>query len=67
MAKVKRMGRPPLPAKQRLSKVYGVRFRPDEEQQILRAIARAGKAPSDWIRETLLSAARSQKSHTHYS
>lgn len=58
MPKPAKMGRPTIPAKQRLSKVYAVRFRPDDERAILKAIEVSGKSQADWIRDTLLAAAR---------
>lgn len=58
MTKPAKMGRPKIPAKQRLSKVYAVRFRSDEERAVVAAIAASGKSQSDWMRDTLLAAAR---------
>jgi len=61
MKKPARIGRPPLSKKERLGKVYGVRLRPDEERDVLRAIQASGQTQADWIRETLLAAARRNK------
>jgi hypothetical protein len=60
MHKPKRMGRPPLRTKEKLSRVYAVRFRPDEERVIERAIEASGKSQTGWLREAPLAAARSQ-------
>jgi hypothetical protein len=59
MQKPKRMGRPPLQTKERLSRVYAVRFRPDEEREIERAIEASGKGQTGWLRDVMLAAARS--------
>jgi hypothetical protein len=47
-----------MPATRRMGAIYCARFRPEEESDILRAIEASGKATSDWIRDTLLAAAR---------
>ncbi len=52
------MGRPRLPRKEKFGKIYGTRFRPDDEREILKAIEASGKSQADWIRDTLLAAAR---------
>jgi len=54
----KKMGRPRLPRKQALGRVFGARFRLDEERQIGDAIDKSGMAQADWIRDSLLSAAQ---------
>ena len=52
------MGRPRLPRKLVLGRVFGARFRLDEERLIVDAIDKSGTAQADWIRDALLSAAR---------
>jgi hypothetical protein len=54
----KKMGRPRLPRKQALGRVFGVRFRVDEARVILDAIRASGRPQAEWIRDALLSAAR---------
>jgi len=54
----KKMGRPPLPRKLALGRVFAVRFRPDEARLIRDAIRASGRPQADWIRDALLSAAR---------
>lgn len=54
----KKMGRPRLPRRQALGRVFGARFRPDEERLIADAVRQSGLAQADWIRNALLSAAR---------
>ena len=61
MPKVIKMGRPSLPKKKRLSKVYAVRFRPEDERKIERAIKASGQPQADWIRAALLDAAKKEK------
>lgn len=58
MPKKSKMGRPTIPKKERLGKTFGARLRADEEREVLRAIAASGKSQADWIRDTLLAAAR---------
>jgi hypothetical protein len=54
----KKMGRPRLPRKLALGRVFAARFRPDEERLITEAIDKSGMAQADWIRDALVSAAR---------
>jgi len=54
----KKIGRPQLPRKLALGRVFGARFRSDEERLIADAIDKSGMAQADWIRDALLSAAR---------
>jgi hypothetical protein len=51
---VTKMGRPPIPVKRRLGRVYGARLRPDEERLVLDAIAASGKPQGEWIRKAVL-------------
>ncbi len=53
-----RNGRPPIPKKQRRTKVFGARLRADEEREVLTAIKSSGLEQGDWIRKALLDAAR---------
>jgi predicted DNA-binding protein len=59
MPKAKKMGRPPIPKKKRLSKIYSIRFRTEDEREIESAIQASGQTQANWIRESLLKAARS--------
>ena len=61
MTKPKKMGRPTLPAKEKLSRVYCIRLRPEEDRDLLKAVAASGKSTSDWIRDTLMAAARGEQ------
>jgi hypothetical protein len=61
MATKKKMGRPSLPRKERLGRTLGARFRTEEEREVLRAIETSGKSQAEWIRDALLTAARSAK------
>jgi hypothetical protein len=54
-----KMGRPPVARKQRLGRTLGARFRIEEERLVMRAIEQSGKSQADWIRDALLTAARS--------
>jgi len=58
MTKKTKMGRPTIPKKARLGKTFGARLRADEERDVLVAIKASGKSQADWIRDTLLAAAR---------
>jgi hypothetical protein len=54
-----KMGRPPKPRKEVLGVVFAVRLRPDEARAVRAAIAGSGENQADWLRRTLLAAARS--------
>ena len=56
--KSKKMGRPKLPKGEFKGVLIGARFAPDEAKQVHDAIKRSGKVKSDWIRTTLLTAAK---------
>ncbi|MDA1277964.1 MAG: hypothetical protein O2960_28550 [Verrucomicrobia bacterium] len=53
-----KIGRPPIPKKARLRKVFAARLRVDEEREVLRAIEASGMTQANWIREALIKAAR---------
>ena len=60
----KKAGRPKL-AKERSRHVYlAIRLLPEEDAEIKTAIASTSDKKSDWIRKTLLSRARGDKSFT---
>ena len=54
----KKIGRPRLPRKQALGRVFGARFRAGEARVILDAIRDSGRPQAEWIRDALLSTAR---------
>ena len=54
----KKMGRPRLAKKDALGKVFAVRLRPDEGQEVSDAIHASGQPKPDWLRNALLTAAR---------
>ena len=60
MQKPAKMGRPTIPEKQKLSKIYAARFRAEDERVILCAIESSGKPQAEWIREALLKVARTK-------
>jgi hypothetical protein len=59
MATKSKRGRPSISRKKRLGRTLGARFRIEEEREVMRAIEASGKSQADWIRDTLLAAARS--------
>lgn len=56
--KTKKIGRPKLAKSEFKGVLVGARFALDEAKQVNDAVKRSGKGKSDWIRNTLLSAAR---------
>ena len=54
----KKMGRPRLPKGESKGVLIGARFAPDESKQVHDAVKRAKVGKSQWVRETLLKAAR---------
>lgn len=54
----KKMGRPKLPKGEAKGVLIGARFSPEESKQVHDAVREAGQNKSDWVRNTLLSAAR---------
>jgi hypothetical protein len=52
----KRMGRPQVPKKEALAKVFAVRLRYEEAQQVTAAIRASGKKKPDWLRSAILAA-----------
>ena len=53
-----KMGRPKLPKGEVKNILHGAKFAPDESKQINDAVLRAAVGKSEWIRSTLLTAAR---------
>lgn len=53
-----KMGRPKLPKGTTKGVLIGARFSPDESKLVHDAVKRAGLGKSEWIRNTLLAAAR---------
>jgi hypothetical protein len=53
-----KMGRPKLPKGEKKNVLLGAKFAPDESKQIHAAVLRAAIGKSEWIRNTLLTAAR---------
>ena len=58
--KTPKIGRPELPADERQGKITAVRLREDERALIERAAAKNAQRLSEWIRTTVLKAARKQ-------
>jgi hypothetical protein len=56
--KAKRLGRPKLAKGEAKGVLIGARFAPDEAQRVEAAVKRSGQVKSDWIRNTLLNAAK---------
>jgi hypothetical protein len=56
--KTKKLGRPKLAKGEFKGVLIGARFAPDESKQVHAAIKRSGKVKSEWIRNTLLEAAK---------
>jgi hypothetical protein len=54
-----KVGRPRKAQEQAKNPAFSVRLVPSEAQEIRQAIARSGKKKSEWIRFSLLHAARS--------
>ena len=61
MPKKKRLGRPPLPEGATREARLVCRLLDWEAEEIAAAALKAGKSKSEWIREVLLSAARSEQ------
>jgi mobilization protein NikA len=57
--KAPRIGRPPIPKKERKATLLSIRLKPDERRTVERAAKRAGAGLSEWAREALLTAASS--------
>jgi len=53
-----KMGRPPLPEKDKRGKFISTRVSANEYREIHRAIQTSGEAKTEWVRQKLLSAAR---------
>jgi hypothetical protein len=56
--KTKKLGRPKLAKGEAKGVLIGVRFAPNEADQVHDAIKRSGQVKSDWIRNTLLQASK---------
>ena len=56
--KAKKLGRPKLAKGEAKGVLIGARFAPDESKIVHEAIKRSGLVKSDWIRNTLLAAAK---------
>jgi hypothetical protein len=56
--KAKRLGRPKLAKGEARGVLIGARFALDEAKQVEAAVKRSGQVKSDWIRNTLLNAAK---------
>lgn len=56
--KPKQMGRPKLAKGEAKGVLIGARFAPDEAKTVHDAVKRSGLVKSDWIRNTLLAAAK---------
>jgi hypothetical protein len=59
--KTKKLGRPKLAKGEARGVLIGARFAPDESKEVHDAVKRSGRVKSDWIRNALLTAARSGK------
>lgn len=57
--KAKKLGRPKLAKGEAKGVLIGARFTPDESRDVHAAVKRSGRVKSDWIRNVLLTAARS--------
>ena len=58
---VKKMGRPPMPAKKKMGFIYGVRLASTEAKLVNDAIKRSGMSQPDWLRRVLLDGAHAQR------
>jgi hypothetical protein len=56
--KPKKLGRPKLAKSEFKGVLIGARFSPDEAKTVHDAVKRSGLGKSDWIRNTLLGAAK---------
>ena len=56
--KAKKLGRPKLAKGEAKGVLIGARFAPDEAKAVHDAVKRSGLVKSDWIRNTLLGAAK---------
>jgi len=56
-----KMGRPRLPKGEVKDVLLGAKFAPDEARQVHAAVKRDNMGKSQWIRKTLLSAARARR------
>jgi hypothetical protein len=56
--KPKKLGRPRLAKSEFKGVLIGARFSPDEAKTVHDAVKRSGLGKSEWIRNTLLSAAK---------
>ncbi len=54
----KKMGRPQIVVGENKSVLIGARFSPDEAKRVRGAVKKSGKNKSEWVRTTLLSAAK---------
>jgi len=54
------MGRPPLPKGTTKGVLIGARFSPDESKRVHDAVKRAKQVKSEWVRKTLLTAAKNR-------
>jgi hypothetical protein len=53
-----KMGRPPLPKKEKRGKFISTRVSPPEYAEIHQAIRQSGIAKTEWVRTKLIAAAR---------
>jgi hypothetical protein len=58
--KSSKMGRPTLPKKHALGEVFAVRLRSDDAKQVRAAINRSNEKRSDWLRNAVLTAAKTE-------
>jgi hypothetical protein len=56
--KAKKLGRPKLAKGEAKGVLIGARFTPGEAKRVNDAVRRSGEQKSDWIRNTLLDAAK---------
>ena len=56
--KPKKIGRPKIAKSDFKSVLIGARFAPEEAKQVHEAVKRSGLVKSEWVRNTLLGAAR---------
>ena len=59
--KAKKLGRPKLAKGEAKGVLIGARFSPDEAKTVHGAVKRSKQGKSEWIRNTLLGAARQSK------
>lgn len=64
---MKKRGRPKLPDKDARKPRMTIRLTQSEDEEIGRAVEQSGKPKSDWIRDTLLGAARAQEASSMLS